>query len=170
MLENPPFGLDMDINKQTVKKFAESQDYKREKEESKKCSSVEVNNVDAQYLDDREDNVNLKISSVDIGDNILKGNLCRGESLENTINTIKAVENNQEKKELWQVPSGFCLDHEDIIPAVKSSHPKDLEADIQCFTFKNYGDEIVVEVFGKQVTCISCLETFARIDLHLKKK
>ena len=32
---------------------------------------------------------------------------------------------------------------------------------VQCFTFNNFGLEIVVETVGKKVTCITCLEMFA---------
>ena len=40
---------------------------------------------------------------------------------------------------------------------------------MQCFTFENFGEEILVESTGKTTTCISCLEMFERIDVHFKK-
>ena len=40
---------------------------------------------------------------------------------------------------------------------------------IQCFIFNNFGTEIIVETYGNKVTCISCLESYARIDVHLKQ-
>ena len=40
---------------------------------------------------------------------------------------------------------------------------------VQCFTFNNFGLDIVVETVGKKVTCISCLKMFDRISLHWYK-
>ena len=44
-----------------------------------------------------------------------------------------------------------------------------LDENVQCFMFDNFGTEVLVERKGKNVTCISCLKSFGRIDLHLKK-
>ena len=46
---------------------------------------------------------------------------------------------------------------------------KEYDQNIQCFSFENFGVEVIVETLGKLVTCLSCLEMFARMDLHLKK-
>ena len=46
---------------------------------------------------------------------------------------------------------------------------QDYDKNIQCFTFENFGVEVIVETLGKMVTCLSCLEMFTRMDLHLKK-
>ena len=58
----------------------------------------------------------------------------------------------------------------------KESNPHDKpsqmlhdEENVQCFMFNNFGVEILVETIGNRVTCISCLDLFARIDLHFKK-
>ena len=44
-----------------------------------------------------------------------------------------------------------------------------LRETIHCFQFDNFGTEVKVEIFGNKVTCISCLESYARIDMHFKK-
>ena len=56
-----------------------------------------------------------------------------------------------------------------IQPNTDNINRKDYDASVQCFMFNNFGLEIVVETLGKNVACISCLEMFPRIDLHLNK-
>ena len=54
--------------------------------------------------------------------------------------------------------------------SIKNIHKQVLDYDesVQCFTFQNFGLDIIVETLGKKVTCISCLQMFLRIDLHWK--
>ena len=143
---------------QTGKKFAKLQEHNRKSKKAKEIIKTEDHpsvctqeKEEVQITQKPEERESLKVTGKKVQTPIDE------KEIESTSNRA-GKEGNFSHDDEEQKKSEIHYDRE--------SASAQNEESIQRFFFNNFGEEVIVEVIGKKIVCISCLKMFARINLH----